>query len=75
MAIREITSEEREFLKVKAPTGSHKKTKSIVLNIPQDLFQKIHEEIDGLPLKKPRTRWILEAIEEKLSKNNEKEVE
>ena len=77
MAVRDISEKERKFLQGASSSYKFEKRdeppkKSILLNVPLGVVEKIEESIQKSVFRKKRTAWILEAISEKLEKEDKK---
>jgi hypothetical protein len=43
----------------------------IVLRVPSDMLEKIDASVKARPIRTPRQTWLLEAVHEKLAREND----
>lgn len=58
-----------------APESSQKKEKEkgvtpVIIRIPDDILERVDDAVSARPFKTPRHMWLLEAILEKLKKED-----
>ena len=53
---------------VEAPSSPGRPTATVNLRIPAPIIERLDRALETLPLKKPRHAWLLEAILEKLER-------